>query len=66
MSENEYAAAVAEFLHKRGVTRCPAAYVVATHGKVTEADRAALRNYHSVKEAVRDEKLAPDRQMIAG
>ena len=44
MSENEYAAAVAEFLRKKGVTRCPTACVVPTHGKVTEADRAALRN----------------------
>ena len=66
MSENEYAAAVAEFLHKRGVTRCPTACVGATQGKVTEADRVALRNYHSVKEAVRDKKLVSDRQMIAG
>ena len=49
MSENEYAAAVAEFLHKRGVTRCPAACVVATQGKVTDADRVALRNYHSIR-----------------
>jgi hypothetical protein len=40
MSENEYATAVAEFLHERGVTRCPAC-VVATHGKVTKADQVA-------------------------
>jgi hypothetical protein len=66
MSENKYAAAVAEFLHKRGVTRCPTACVVATQGKVTEADRLALRKYHSVREAVRDQKLASYRQMIAG
>jgi hypothetical protein len=66
MSENEYTAAVAEFLHKRGVTRCPTACVVATQGKATEADRVALRNYHRVREAVRDKKLASYRQMIAG
>ena len=66
MSENKYAAAVAEFLRKRGVTRCPTACVVATQGKVTEADRVALRNYHSAREAVRDKKLASSRQMVAG
>jgi hypothetical protein len=66
MSENDYAAAVAEFLRKRGVTRCPTACVVATRAKVTEADRVALRKYHSVREAVRDQKLASYRQIIAG
>jgi len=66
MSENEYAAAVAEFLHKRGVTRCPTACVVTTQGKVTEADRVALRKYHGVREAARDQKLASYQQMFAG
>jgi hypothetical protein len=41
MSENEYAAAVAEFLRNKGVTRCPTACIVPTHGRVPEADRAA-------------------------
>jgi len=66
MSENEYAAAVAEFLNKRGVTRCPTACVVTTQGKVTETDRVALRKYHGVREAVRDQKLASYQQRIAG
>jgi len=66
MSENEYAAAVAEFLHKRSVTRCPTACVVATQGKVTEADRVALRKYHGVREAARDQKLVSYQQMFAG
>ena len=66
MSENEYAAAVAEFLRRRAVTRCPTACVVATRGKVTETDRAALRNYHAVREAAREEKLTQYRQLIAG
>jgi len=66
MSENENTAAVTEFLHKRDVTRCPTACVVATQGKVTETDRVALRKYHSVRETVRDQKLASYRQMIAG
>ena len=66
MSENEYAAAVAEFQRKRNVTRCPTACVGTTQGKVTEADRVALRKYHSVREAARDQKLASYQQMIAG
>jgi hypothetical protein len=66
MSENECAAAVAEFLRRRAVTRCPTACVVATRGKVTETDRAALRNYHAVREAAREEKLTQYRQLIAG
>ena len=45
MSETKNASAVAEFLHKRGVTRCPSACVLATQGKVTEADRLELRKY---------------------
>jgi len=56
MSENEYATAVAEFLRKKGVTRCPTACIVPTHGKVPEADRAALRNHVAAREATRQEK----------
>jgi hypothetical protein len=65
MSENEYAAAVAEFLRKKGVTRCPTACIVPTHGNVTEADRAALRDYDAAREAERQEKFNRYQQMIA-
>jgi hypothetical protein len=65
MSENEYAAAVAEFLRKKGVTRCPTACVVQTHGNVTEADRAALRDYDAAREAARQEKAVRYQQMLA-
>jgi hypothetical protein len=65
MSENEYAAAVAEFLRKKGVTRCPTACAVPTHGNVPEADRAALRNYDAAREAARQEKLRRYQQMQA-
>ena len=57
MSENEYAKAVAEFLNKKGVTRCPTACVVPTHGQVADADRAALRNYSLAREAAQQERL---------
>ena len=65
MSETEYASAVAEFLSKRNVTRCPTACVVPTRASVTEADRTALRNYDAAKEAARQEKIKNYQQMIA-
>ena len=65
MSETDYAAAVADFLRKKGVTRCPTACAVPTHGNVTEADRAALRDYDAAREATRQEKLLRYQQMQA-
>jgi hypothetical protein len=56
MSQNEYDAAIAEFMRKRSITRCPTACAVPTHAAVPEADRAALRNYNEAKEAARLEK----------
>jgi hypothetical protein len=65
VSENEYAAAVAEFLRKKGITRCPTACVVRTHGNVNEADRVALRDYDAAREAARQEKLNRYQQILA-
>ena len=65
MSENEYAAAVAEFLRNKGITRCPTACVLPTHGNVPDADRAALRDYDAAREAARQEKLVRYQQMLA-
>jgi hypothetical protein len=56
MSQNEYDAAIAEFMRKKGITRCPTACAVPTHVALSEADRAALRNYGEAKEAARMEK----------
>jgi hypothetical protein len=56
MSRNEYDTAVAEFMRKKGITRCPAACAVPTHTSLSEADRAALRDYSAAKEAARMEK----------
>ena len=64
-TETDYAAAVAEFLRKKGVTRCPTACVVPTRGNVTESDRAALRNYNEAREAARLEKLRSYQQLLA-
>jgi hypothetical protein len=65
MSENEYAAAVAEFMRKKGITRCPTACVVPTHGNVNEADRVALRNYDAARDAARQQRLDRYQQMLA-
>lgn len=56
MSQNDYDAAIAEFMRKKGVTRCPTACAVPTYAAVSEADRAALRDYNAAKEAARLEK----------
>jgi hypothetical protein len=56
MSQNEFDAAIAEFMRKKGITRCPTACAVATHAAVSEADREALANYGAAKEAARVEK----------
>jgi hypothetical protein len=56
MSQSEQEALIAEFLRKKGITRCPTACAVPTHAAVSEADRAALQNYSAAKEAARLEK----------
>ncbi|HTZ38186.1 MAG TPA: hypothetical protein VMB84_19320 [Stellaceae bacterium] len=56
MSRNEYDAAVAEFMRKKGITRCPTACAVPTHAAVSAEDRAALQQYSEAKEAARIER----------
>jgi hypothetical protein len=65
ISETEYDRAVAEFLLKRSVTRCPTVCVVPTRASVTEADRAALRDHEAAREAARQAKLLNYQQMLA-
>ena len=45
MSPEEYATQIAEFIRRKGVTRCPTACALPTQGTVSAADRAALRRY---------------------
>ncbi len=65
MSETEYASAVAEFMSRKGVTRCPTVCIVPTHASVAEADRAALRDYDAAREAARLAKLRNYQQLLA-
>lgn len=64
-NETEYAAAVAEFLRKKSITRCPTVCVLPTRGSVSEADRTALRDYNEAREAARLEKLRNYQHMLA-
>ena len=65
MSETEYAAAIAEFLRKKSVTRCPTACVVPTRANVNEADRIALRKHDAAREERRLQKLRNHQQALA-
>ncbi len=65
MSETEYASAMAEFLRKRSITRCPTVCVVPTHASVTAADRAALRDYDAARDAAREARLRNHQQLLA-
>jgi hypothetical protein len=51
-------AAIAEFIRKRGVTRCPTACVLPTQGLVAAADRAALEEHAVERDRIRRAKLA--------
>ena len=64
MSDADYKAAVAAFLSKKKVTRCPTVCAVPTQATVAEADRAAYRDYVAAKEAARLEKLKSVEQMV--
>jgi hypothetical protein len=65
MTDTEYAKAVAEFMSRKGVTRCPTVCIVPTHASVNEADRTALRDYDAAREAARQAKLRNYQQMLA-
>ena len=65
MSQAEYDAALAQFLAKKAVTRCPTACVGPTRVSVADDDRAALRSYNDVGET-RLEKLRSFQQRLAG
>jgi hypothetical protein len=56
--EDDPEAAVAEFIRKRGVTRCPTACVLPTQGLVAAADRAALEEHAVERDRIRRAKLA--------
>ena len=64
MGDAEYQAAVAAFIHAKGITRCPTACALPTQGTVAAADRAALRDYAIVRDQSRQKRLAARAQLL--
>jgi hypothetical protein len=59
MSKQEYEAAMAAFLAKKQITRCPTAYALPTHTVTSEEDREALRRHAEEREAARAAAARP-------
>ena len=53
MSETDCETVVAEFIRTKGITRCPTACVLPTHGLVAVADRAVLEEYAAARDRSR-------------
>jgi hypothetical protein len=62
MSHHDCDAEIAAFIHTNGVTRCPTACVVPTHGSPDPADQAALEQYAIAREQLRRMKIATRQQ----
>ena len=58
MPETDCEGVVAEFIRTKGITRCPTACVLPTHGLVAAADRAALEEYAAARDRSRRERAA--------
>jgi hypothetical protein len=52
---------IAEFIRTKGITRCPTACVLPTQGSVSPADQAALEQYATVRDRLRQEKSVRSR-----
>jgi hypothetical protein len=50
--------AIAEFIRLKGITRCPTAYVLPTHGFIVAADRIALEQHALLRDRVHRERPA--------
>ena len=58
MSREEYEAAVASFIRRNGVTRCPTACALPTQAAPAAADQAALQRYASLRSESRRQRAA--------
>src|ERR1044072_5473433 len=67
-TETDYAAAVADFLRKKGVTRCPTLFAgprpwaAPPRGSAREGERLALRTANGARAAPRRERLRNSQQ----
>jgi hypothetical protein len=50
--------AVAEFIRAKGVTRCPTACVLPTHGLIAAADRIALQQHALLRDRLQRKRAA--------
>ena len=66
MDDDEYQAAVAAFIHAKGVTRCPTACALPTQATVPAVDRAALEDYAIARALKRHRRLAGRQQSLLG
>jgi hypothetical protein len=57
MTDAEYQAAIAAFLARKAVTRCPTVCVAPTRADISEDERAAYRSYEAAREVARTERL---------
>jgi hypothetical protein len=62
--EADRKAAIAEFIGRKGVTRCPTACVLPTRGSVSAADRTALAAYALAREQRRQARAAARAQLL--
>jgi hypothetical protein len=65
MHRNEYEAAIAAFIHSKGITRCPTACALPTQGTVSAVDRAALRSYAVARSQSRRQKIAARERFLS-
>jgi hypothetical protein len=64
-ADSEYARAIAEFVSRKGVTRCPTACLAPTEASVSDADRVALRSHAEIRDAVRRARRRELQQMVS-
>jgi hypothetical protein len=66
MYHEEYEAAVAAFIQRNGITRCPTACALPTQAAPAAADRAALQRYAALRnQPRRQQQMARDRSFWA-
>ena len=58
MCSEEYEAAVAAFIRRNGVTRCPTACALPTQAAPAAADQAALQRYAALRSRSRRQQAA--------
>ena len=65
MCSEEYEAAVAAFIRRNGITRCPTACALPTQATPAAADRAALQRYAAIRGQSRRQGTGRDRSFWA-